>query len=95
MGTGFLLKGYRYLDVHSSKNIFIVLSLIDSTGISLKFKGSELVLNAKLLFRDTNGSLSVLVEDRERSQLYSLAFVCSSELITVSDSNLSTASITS
>lgn len=47
--------------------------------------GTELVLSMDILFLETNGSLTVNVEDRDRNQVFPVTFTCSPTLIAVQD----------
>nr|SVE79356.1 EOG090X0272 [Daphnia magna] len=60
----------------------------DSTGISLKLRqGIDLVLSFDLRFLSMNGSLTIFLEDRDRSKIFPVSFVCSPVLIHVFNSS--------
>ena len=56
----------------------------DSPGITLRLKPViDLVFGIDILFQGTNGSLTIFLEDRDRSLVYPISFTCSSILIDV------------
>nr|CAG4646858.1 EOG090X0272 [Megafenestra aurita]SVE92256.1 EOG090X0272 [Megafenestra aurita] len=62
----------------------------DSFGISLRLKqGTDLVFNIDVRLLSRNSSLTLFVEDRDRSQIFPITYLCSSILIEAHNSSSS------
>lgn len=60
----------------------------DSFGISLRLKqGTDLVFNIDVRLLSRNSSLTLFVEDRDRSQIFPITYLCSSILIEAHNSS--------
>lgn len=63
---------------------FVYVKRLDSPGITLRLKpATELVFSIDIFFQGTNGSLTIFLEDRDKSLVYPISFTCSSILIDV------------